>query len=163
MWPAILSNLPFHIPNLECIRDDTIQERIEKVDLDFSIIMSIIQFHINNHDSQSNYWIGWKVCPIFSGIFFYIEVNFKLIRFINALRYRSEQANRLYKFCCLLFFWFVDFLFDNDLFFYKDVTACFENFLVPQGSLMSCNIVPKCGNDSLMFQNPFLTRIPYSS
>jgi len=96
MWPAILSNLPFHIPNLECIWDDTIQERIEKVDLDFSIIMSIIQFHRNNHDSQSNYWIGWKVCPIFSGIFFYIEVNFKLIRFINALRYRSEQANKLY-------------------------------------------------------------------
>jgi hypothetical protein len=25
-----------------------------------------------------------------------------------------------------------------------------------------CNIVSKCGKDSLMFQNSFLTRIPYS-
>jgi hypothetical protein len=28
---------------------------------------------------------------------------------------------------------------------------------------MGCNIVSKCGKDSLMFQNLFLTRIPYSS
>jgi hypothetical protein len=48
-------------------------------------------------------------------------------------------------------------------FSYKDVTAGFGNFLVPQGSLMSCNIISKCDKDSLMFQNPFLIRIPYSS
>ncbi|KAL3569554.1 hypothetical protein D5086_029444 [Populus alba] len=48
-------------------------------------------------------------------------------------------------------------------FSYKDVAAGFGNFLVPQGSLMSCNIIYKCGGDSLMFQNPFLIRIPYSS
>jgi len=35
-------------------------------------------------------------------------------------------------------------------------------FLVSQGSLMSCNIIFKCGKDSLMFQNPFHIRIPYS-
>jgi hypothetical protein len=45
----------------------------------------------------------------------------------------------------------------------KDVEAGYGNFLVPQGSLMSCNIISKCGKDSLMFQNPFLIRIPYSS
>ena len=27
---------------------------------------------------------------------------------------------------------------------------------------MSCNIISKCGNDALMFHNPFLVRIPYS-
>jgi len=48
-------------------------------------------------------------------------------------------------------------------FSYKDVAAGFGNFLVPQGSLMSCNIISKCGKISLMFQNPFLIRIPYSS
>jgi len=48
-------------------------------------------------------------------------------------------------------------------FSYNDVVAGFENFLVPQRSLMSCNIISKCGKDSLMFQNPFLIRIPYSS
>jgi hypothetical protein len=35
-------------------------------------------------------------------------------------------------------------------FFYKDVGACFGNFFfVLQGSLMSCNIICKCGNDSV--------------
>jgi hypothetical protein len=48
-------------------------------------------------------------------------------------------------------------------FSYKDVEAGYGNFLVPQGSLMSCNIISKYGKDSLMFQNPFLIRIPYSS
>jgi len=48
-------------------------------------------------------------------------------------------------------------------FSYKDVGACFGNVLVPQGSLMSCNIISKCGKDSLIFQNPFLIRIPYST
>jgi hypothetical protein len=27
---------------------------------------------------------------------------------------------------------------------------------------MGCNIIFKCGKDSLVFQNSFLTRIPYS-
>ena len=36
--------------------------------------------------------------------------------------------------------------------------TCFGNVLVLQGSLMGCNIVFKCGKDSLMFQNPFFTR-----
>jgi hypothetical protein len=48
-------------------------------------------------------------------------------------------------------------------FSYKDVVACFGNLLVLQGSLMGCNIVSKCVKDSLMFQNSFLIRIPYSS
>ena len=39
----------------------------------------------------------------------------------------------------------------------------FWDFIVPQGSLISCNIISKCGNDSLMFQKHFLIRIPYSS
>jgi len=35
------------------------------------------------------------------------------------------------------------------LFFcYKNVVGCFGNLLVLQGSLMGCNIVSKCGNDS---------------
>jgi len=48
-------------------------------------------------------------------------------------------------------------------FSYKDVAAGFGNFLVPQRSLRSSNIISKCGNDLLMFQNPFLIRISYSS
>jgi hypothetical protein len=41
------------------------------------------------------------------------------------------------------------------------VAASFENFLVSQESLMSYNIISKCGKDSLMFQDLFLIRIPY--
>jgi hypothetical protein len=48
-------------------------------------------------------------------------------------------------------------------FSYKDVAACFENFLILHRSLMDCNIIFKCGSDSLMFQNSFFTKIPYSS
>jgi hypothetical protein len=47
-------------------------------------------------------------------------------------------------------------------FSYMDVAAGFGNFLIAQGSLMSCNIIYKYGRDSLMFHNPFLIRIPYS-
>ena len=50
----------------------------------------------------------------------------------------------------------MDFLFGKESFSCKDVGGCFGNFLVPQGSLMSCNIISKCGKDSSMFQNPFL-------
>jgi hypothetical protein len=51
----------------------------------------------------------------------------------------------------------------QESFFYKDVAAYFGNLLVLQGFLIGCNIVFKCGKDSLIFQNPFLTIIPYSS
>jgi hypothetical protein len=77
--------------------------------------------------------------------------------FGKDLRYRSEHAIQILLFT---FFWPVDFLFGKDP---KDVTACFENFLVPQESLMSWNIIFKSCNDSLMFQIPFLIMIPYSS
>jgi len=41
-------------------------------------------------------------------------------------------------------------------FSYKDVISCFENFIVLQGSLMACNIIFKCGKNSLMFKILFL-------
>jgi hypothetical protein len=61
-----------------------------------------------------------------------------------------------FRLTCGLFIWL-------GFFSYKDVAAVYGNFLVPQGFLMSCNIISKCDKDSLMFQNPFLIRIPYSS
>jgi hypothetical protein len=48
-------------------------------------------------------------------------------------------------------------------FSYKDMKACFVNFLVLQGFSMGCNIISDYGKDSLMFQNHFLIIIPYSS
>ena len=69
--------------------------------------------------------------------------------------------NMLYKFCYLLPFDLWTSIWQGS-FSYKDMGVCFGNFLVPQGSLMRCNIISKCGKDSLMFKNPFLIRIPYS-
>jgi hypothetical protein len=43
-------------------------------------------------------------------------------------------------------------------FSYKDVAAYFKNFLVLQGSLMSYNIIFKCGKDSLMSKILFLQK-----
>ena len=57
---------------------------------------------------------------------------------------------------CGLFIW-------KKSFSYKDMTACFENLLVLQRSLMGCNIIFNCGKDSLIFQNLLITRISYSS
>jgi hypothetical protein len=76
------------------------------------------------------------------------------------LQYRSKQVVQILLFT---FFLPMNFLFGKDLFSYKDVGAYFGNFLVPQGSFMRSNIISKCGKDSLMFQNPFPIRIPYSS
>jgi hypothetical protein len=57
----------------------------------------------------------------------------------------------------------VDFLFGKDPFPTRMRELVFGNFLVPQESLMTCNIISKSGNDLLMFQNCFLIRIPYPS
>jgi hypothetical protein len=89
----------------------------------------------------------------------YYGLRFQVNRSLG--KHHNTGQNRLYEFCnfhltCGLPIWL-------EFFSYKDVAAGYGNFLVPQGSLMSCNIISKCGKDSLMFQNPFLIRIPYSS
>ena len=57
----------------------------------------------------------------------------------------------------------MDFLFGKDLFSTRMWELVLGISLVPQGSIMRCNIISKCGKNSLMFQNPFLIKIPYSS
>ena len=57
----------------------------------------------------------------------------------------------------------MEFLFGKDPFSTRMWELVLEKkILVSQGSVMSCNIISKCGKDSLMFHNPFLIRIPYS-
>ena len=79
--------------------------------------------------------------------------------FRKDLWYQSEQIVWILLFIA---FWLVDFYIWQWSFSYKYVTACFWNFLVLQGILIGCNVIFKC-NDSLMFQNSFFTKIPYSS
>jgi hypothetical protein len=94
-------------------------------------------------------------------VFVYIGINFQVNRSSEGTC--DIDQNKLYEFCYLLPFDVCILLIWQGSFFWNDVTACFENFLVPQESLISWNIIFKSGNDSLMFQNPFLIRIPYSS
>jgi hypothetical protein len=56
----------------------------------------------------------------------------------------------------------MDFLFGED-YFPNNAWIIFWSFPVLHRSLMGSNIVSKCGNDSLMFQNIFFTWIPYLS
>ena len=92
-------------------------------------------------------------------MFSYLGLNFQVHR--SLVRHCNTGPQRLYEFCYLLPFdlWISIW---QRFFSYKDA-ACFGNFLVRQGSLMSSNIISKGGKDSLMFQNSFLIRIPYSS
>jgi hypothetical protein len=80
----------------------------------------------------------------------------------SSRRQGNTGQQMLYEFCYSFSFdlWTSIWL---GCFSYKDVAASFGNFLVPQGSLMSCNIISKCDKDSLMFHNPFFIRIPNPS
>jgi len=55
----------------------------------------------------------------------------------------------LYEFCYLLSFDFCTFYLAKILFLQGRGSLFWEFFFVSQGSLMSCNIICKCGNDSV--------------
>jgi hypothetical protein len=129
-------------------------------DSDFGVKVSSVQFYAIEHNFKSNRWIELKLYQKIPEVFVYVGVHFQ--ENPHSKRTCNISPNRLYEFCYLLPFDLWTFYLAGS-FSYKDVGACFGNFLVPQGSLMSCNIISKCGKDSLMFQNPFLIRIPYSS
>ena len=137
--------------------NDTIQARS---DLDFGVKFPTIQFYVIAHNSKYNHWIELKLYQKTPEVFVYVKINFQLNR--NSAKTCNIGQNRLYKFYYLLLFTCGLSIWQSS-FFYKDMTACFWNLLVLQGSLIGCNIAFKCGKDSLMFQNLFLITIPYSS
>jgi len=94
--------------------DDTFQRRVEQGNLDSNVIVSTVKFYDNNHNSQSNCWIGLKMYLKFPGIVFYVREKFQVNRSLE--RPYDVSQNRLNEFCYLLFFLFVNFLFGNDHF-----------------------------------------------
>ena len=124
-----------------------------------------IQFYIIKNNFKSNHLIELKLYQKIPDVFFYLGLNFQVNQ--SSGRTCNIGQNRLYESGCTNFV--IYFLLSCRLpiwqrsFFYNNVAACFGNLLVLQGSLMGCNIVYKNGKDSLMFHNPFLTRISYSS
>ena len=126
----------------------------------FGVRVSTVQFYTIKHNFKSNRQIELKLYHKIPEVFVYVGVHFQVNPFLK--RTCDIGHNRLYKFCYLLPFTCGLSIWQGS-FSYKDVRGCFGNFLVPQGSLMSSNIIFKCGKDSSMFQDPFLIRIPYPS
>jgi hypothetical protein len=137
---------------------DTTQVRS---DSDFGVKSATVQVYENNYNSQSERWIGLHFYVDSPDMFSYYGLKFQVNR--TSRRHHNTGQHRLYEFCYLLPFDLWTSYLVMIFFSYKDVAAGFGNFLVPLGSLMSCSIISKCGKDSLMFHNPFLIRIPYSS
>jgi len=111
-------------------------------------------------DSQSDRWIELKFYVDSPDMSSYYGLRFQVNRILERHHNTGQRGCTnfviYFHLTCGLPIWL-------GFFSYKYVAAGYGNFLVPQGSLMSCNVISKCGRDSLMFQNPFLIRIPYSS
>jgi hypothetical protein len=79
-----------------------IQERVEQKNSDFSIIVPIVQFYNNNHNSQYDLWIRLNIYLEFIGILFYVRVKFQDNQ--SSGRPCDIGKNMLYEFCYLLSF-----------------------------------------------------------
>jgi len=137
--------------------DDMIQARSNS---DFDVKSAPIQFYGNNHNSQSDRWIKLKFYVQSPYMFSYLGFKFQVNR--SSERHRNTGQQRMYEFCYLL---------PSDLW-----TSYLARilFLKGCGSLFweSPNS-PKIFNGLqhsfhvwqgfINVQNPFLTRIPYSS
>ena len=127
--------------------------------MDFGVKSATVQVYGNNYNSQSDCWIDLNFYVDSPDMLSYyglrFQVNWSLGRHHNTGKQRLYGFVIYFHLTCGLHIWL-------GFFSYKDMAASYGNFLVPQGSLMNCNIISS-GKDSLMFQNPFLIRIPYSS
>ena len=133
---------------------DTTQVRS---DSDFGVKSATVQVYGNGHNSPSDRWIGLTLYVDSPNMFCYLGLN------IQVNRSSEGTATPVNRGCVVYFHSTCGLPIRLGFFSCKGLAAGFGNFLVPQGSLMSCNIIYKCGGGSLMFQNPFLMRIPYSS
>jgi len=135
---------------------DTTQVRS---DLDFGVKSATVLVYGNSHNSQSDRWIRLKFYVVSPDMVSYYGLKWSIeVRKGTTILVNRGCTNFVIYFhlTCGLPIWL-------EFFSYKDVAVGFGNFLIPKGSLMSCNIISKCNKDSLMFQNLFLIRIPYSS
>jgi len=78
---------------------DTIQAR---TNLDFDVKCTTIQFYGNNHNSQSNHWIGLTFYVESLDIFSYLGLNFEVNQSLE--RHHNTGQQRLFEFCYLLSF-----------------------------------------------------------
>jgi hypothetical protein len=78
---------------------DTTQVRS---DSDFGVKCTTVHGYGNNHNSQSDRWIGLRFYVDSLHMFFYIGLTFQVNRSLG--RHRNTGQQRLYEFCYLLSF-----------------------------------------------------------
>jgi hypothetical protein len=106
--------------------NDTIRAVKSQSDTDFDVKCATIQFHGNNHNSQSYHWIKLKVYIESPNTFSYLGLTFRSIRARKGIAILVNRG-------CMNFV--IYFLLTCELiwlgfFSYKDMAAGFGNFLV---------------------------------
>jgi hypothetical protein len=125
--------------------NDMIGAMKKELNLDSDIKCTIVQFHGDSYNSQSDSWIGLKFYVESPDMFSYLGLQYQVNQ--SSERHYNTGQQRLYKFCYLLSFDLWTFYLARMLFL-QGCGTLFGNLLVLQGSLMGCNIVSKCGNNS---------------
>jgi len=105
-WNSDLPIAYFREKLSEATLNDTIQARSNS---DFDVKSASIQFYGNNHNSQSDRWIGLQFYVESPDMFSYLGFKFQINRISG--RHLNTGQQRMYEFCYLLPFWLVDFLF----------------------------------------------------
>jgi len=72
----------------------------ERSNSDFDVKSATIQFYGNNHNSQSDRWIGLKFYMESPDMLSYRGLKFQINRSLE--RHRNTSQQRLYEFCYLL-------------------------------------------------------------
>ena len=134
---------------------DTTQVRS---DSNFSVKSATVQVYGNNHNSQSDRWIVLIFYVDTPNMFYYLGLKIQVNR--SSRRNRNTSQRRLYEFCYLLpFDLWTSYLIR--ILFLQGRDSWFWEF--PSSIRIFNDKIYNCGSDSLIFQNPFLIRIPYSS
>jgi len=129
-------------------------------DSDFDVKCATIQFYGNSYNSQSDRWIELKVYVESPDMLSYLGLNFQVNR--SSRRHRNTGQQRLYEFCYLLPFDLWTFYLARILF----LKGCDSLFWESPNSPNIFNGLQysfHMWQGFINVQNPFLTRIPYSS
>jgi len=144
----IITPLVFHTKIKAFQSDiDMIWSTKKQIDSDSDVKCATVQFHGNNHNSQSDCWSKLKFYMASLDMLCYLGFKFKVNQSLG--RHYNTCQQRLYEFY-YFFLLTCGFPIWLGFFSYKDVTAGFGNFIVLQGYLMGNNIVFICDMDSIL-------------
>ena len=136
---------------------DTIQVRSNS---DFDVKSALIQFYDNSHNSQSDRWIELQLYVESPDMLSYLALKCQVNR--SLARHRNMGQQRLYEFCYLLpFDMWTSYL--ARILFLKGYGSLFWESLNSPKIFNGLQYSFHVWQGFINVQNPFLTRIPYSS